>query len=416
MAETTVTKSIIRTLFWLGLIALIVGGAVAYSMREVPIKVTVTKVSRGMVTETVAAITSGTVTAPSAAKVAAGGIGTVSAVHVKEGDVVAEGAPLLELAHAELDAQVELAKANLKVGESRVSQARIAAQTAKEVADIELRRASSALELAQSDFNRIKALTEKQAISQSDYDKASLALKSAHDARAAAEAGQRQALLHEEDLHIAEVNIEQLNAALAAAEAMRDKAFVRAPFAGVVAKIITQLGEAVVMGMPVVYMVQSEGSYIEAPFDEANLESLKVGQPAEIEIDSMPGKVFKGTLTYISPVVTMAEQLSRSLLCKISIDESMDKFRPGMSADVTIITDKKDDVPFVPTEALVRDRYALVVEGDRIAQREVNTGIGNWDQREILGGLAVGDTIVTSISIKGLKDKSRVEVVEALED
>ena len=416
MAETTVTKSIIRTLFWLGLIALIAGGAVAYSMREVPIKVTVTKVSRGMVTETVAAITSGTVTAPSAAKVAAGSIGTVSAVHVREGDVVAEGAPLLELAHAELDAQVLLAKANLKVGESRVSQARIAAQTAKEVADIELRRASSALELAQADFNRIKALTEKQAISQSDYDKASLALKSAHDARAAAEAGQRQALLHEEDLHIAEVNIEQLNAALTAAEAMRDKAFVRAPFAGVVAKIITQLGEAVVMGMPVVYMVQSEGSYIEAPFDEANLESLKAGQPAEIEIDSMPGKVFKGTLTYISPVVTMAEQLSRSLLCKISIDEGMDKFRPGMSADVTIITDKKEDVPFVPTEALVRDRYALVVEGDRIAQREVNTGIGNWDQREILGGLAVGDTIVTSISIKGLKDKSRVEVVEALED
>ncbi len=416
MAEASVTKKILGTLFWLALTALIVGGGAAYSMREIPLKVTVTKVTRGMVTETVASITSGTVVAPNAAKVAAGGIGTVSAVHVKEGDIVAEGAPLLELAHAELDAQVELAKANMKVGESRVSQARIAAQIAKEVADIELRRANSALELAQADFNRVKALTEKQAISQSDYDKASLGLKTAHDAKAAAEAGQRQALLHDEDLRIAEANIEQLNAAMTAAVAVRDKAFVRAPFAGVVAKIICQLGEAVVMGMPVVYMVQSEGSHIEAPFDEANLESLKIGQPAQIEIDSMPGKVFKGTLTYISPVVTIAEQLSRSLLCKVSIDEGIEKFRPGMSADVTIITDKKEDVPFVPSEALVRDRYAYVIDGDRAVQHDVKTGIGNWDQREILDGLKVGDMIITSISLKGLKGGSKIQVVEALED
>ncbi len=416
MAEASVTRKIIGTLFWLGLAGLAIGGGVAYSMREIPLKVTVTKVTRGMVTETVAAITSGTVTAPNAAKVAAGGIGTVSAVHVKEGDAVAEGAPLLELAHAELDAQVELAKANLKVGESRVSQVRAGAQIAREVADIELRRANSALELAQADFSRVKALTERQAISQSDYDKASLALKTAHDAKSAAEAGQRQALLHDEDLRIAEANIEQLNAAMAAAEAMREKAFVRAPFAGVVAKIITQLGEAVVMGMPVVYMVQSEGSYIEAPFDEANLETLKIGQPAEIEIDSMPGKVFKGTLTYISPVVTVMEQLSRSLICKVSIDEGMDKFRPGMSADVTIITDKKDDVPFVPTEALVRDTFAYAVEGGRAVQRDVKAGIGNWDQREILGGLREGDTIITSISLKGLTNGSKVEVVEALDE
>jgi multidrug efflux pump subunit AcrA (membrane-fusion protein) len=112
----------------------------------------------------------------------------------------------------------------------------------------------------------------------------------------------------------------------------------------------------------------------------------------------------------------MAEQLSRSLLCKVSIDEGMDKFRHGMSADVTIITDKKENVPFVPSEALVRDRYAYVVENEHAVQRDVNTGIGNWDQREILGGLKEGDTIITSISIKALKDGSKVQVVEALED
>ncbi len=385
MAEKTLTGMIVRAALWLGLAAAAVAGAMAYSMREVPMKVTVATVTRGPVTETVAAITTGSVTAPLASKVSAAGVGTVSAVHVNEGDAVPEGGLLMELNHAELDAQVALAQANLSVGESRASQARIAAQTAREISEIELRRASSALEMAQSDFNRIKALTEKQAISQSDYDKASLALKTAQDARAAA-------------------------------EAMRDKAFVRAPFAGVVAKKLLQVGEAVVMGMPVAYLVQAGGAYIEAPFDEANLEALKVGQTAEIEIDSCPGRTFKGTLTYISPVVTMMEQLSRSLLCKISIDEGAEMFRPGMSADVTIITDRKEDVPFVPSEALVRDKYAFVVRDGRAEQREVETGIGNWDQREILGGLAVGDTIITSISVKGLADGSKIEIVEALDD
>lgn len=412
MAEKTLTGMIVRAALWLGLAAAAVAGAMAYSMREVPMKVTVATVTRGPVTETVAAITTGSVTAPLASKVSAAGVGTVSAVHVNEGDAVPEGGLLMELNHAELDAQVALAQANLSVGESRASQARIAAQTAREISEIELRRASSALEMAQSDFNRIKALTEKQAISQSDYDKASLALKTAQDARAAAEAGQREALVRDEDVRIAAANIEQLKAALTAAEAMRDKAFVRAPFAGVVAKKLLQVGEAVVMG----YLVQAGGAYIEAPFDEANLEALKVGQTAEIEIDSCPGRTFKGTLTYISPVVTMMEQLSRSLLCKISIDEGAEMFRPGMSADVTIITDRKEDVPFVPSEALVRDKYAFVVRDGRAEQREVETGIGNWDQREILGGLAVGDTIITSISVKGLADGSKIEIVEALDD
>ncbi len=416
MAEKTLTGMIVRAALWLGLAAAAVAGAMAYSMREVPMKVTVATVTRGPVTETVAAITTGSVTAPLASKVSAAGVGTVSAVHVNEGDAVPEGGLLMELNHAELDAQVALAQANLSVGESRASQARIAAQTAREISEIELRRASSALEMAQSDFNRIKALTEKQAISQSDYDKASLALKTAQDARAAAEAGQREALVRDEDVRIAAANIEQLKAALTAAEAMRDKAFVRAPFAGVVAKKLLQVGEAVVMGMPVAYLVQAGGAYIEAPFDEANLEALKVGQTAEIEIDSCPGRTFKGTLTYISPVVTMMEQLSRSLLCKISIDEGAEMFRPGMSADVTIITDRKEDVPFVPSEALVRDKYAFVVRDGRAEQREVETGIGNWDQREILGGLAVGDTIITSISVKGLADGSKIEIVEALDD
>ena len=57
--------------------------------------------------------------------------------------------------------------------------------------------------------------------------------------------------------------MEQLEAALTVARATRDKAFVRAPFAGIVAKVLPEVGEAVAMGMPLVQLVQERDCYVE---------------------------------------------------------------------------------------------------------------------------------------------------------
>lgn len=247
-------------IFRLVLLLALAGGAGAgayyYTMREKPVEVTVARVERGLVTETVASITSGTVVSPLSSKVAAGTLGTVGAVHVKDGDRVEEGMVMVEINHEELDAQVELARANLKVAETRLEQARIAARTARDAGGIRLRQAVAALEQGEADHQRVKALAERQAVSASDLERASLALKTAREGKAAAEVGLAEAALRDEDIKTAEASIEQLRVAIGAAEAARNRAFVKAPFRGVVAKLLTQVGEAVVMGMPLLFLVQ----------------------------------------------------------------------------------------------------------------------------------------------------------------
>ena len=407
-------KSFARYLFWLLVLGILAGVLAWRYLQRPPLAVTADTVKRGEVIETVAAITTGVVVPTRQARVAAGMVGVVRQVHLEEGQEVKAGDLLVELDHAELDAQLALAEANLEVGRTRLAQAEEGARTARDVADIEIRRTATALEQAEVDYNRVKELYDKSVISRSDYDRALLALKTARDAKAAAEAGRREADVKAKEVDVARVSVTQLEAARDAAAAVREKAFVRAPFDGVVAKVLVHAGESVVMGMPLVYLVDPSDFRIEAPFDEANLAALKVGQEAIIQADSYPGRTFRGILDFIAPAVVQGEQIARNLPCKIKVLESPELFMPGMSADVLIITERRSDTLYVPSESLVRDEYAYVVQNGVARRREVKVGVGNIETREILEGLAEGETIITSLSVKGLQEGAAVQVVKEL--
>jgi multidrug efflux pump subunit AcrA (membrane-fusion protein) len=117
---------------------------------------------------------------------------------------------------------------------------------------------------------------------------------------------------------------------------------------------------------------------------------------------------------FISPVVSLNPDLSRTLTVKIRAKEGIEKFVAGMSADVVILVDEKEAVLFVPTEALVRDQYVYVIEQGRAAKREITRGISNWSRTEILEGVREGETLITSVSLKELQPDIKVRVVEEL--
>ena len=401
--------------FWVMVVGAAAGAFYYYATRETVYKVTATQVARGMVEKTVSAISSGTVMPGIQSRIAAASLGVISKVHVKEGDRVQEGDLLFELGHEELDAQVTLTEANLRVGESRVEQVKIGAKIADEVSAAQLSQAQAQLDAAKADFERIKSLADRRAVSQSDFDKVSLAYRVAREMLATAEAGRKELEVRQEEVRAAETGLQQLDAALTVARALREKAFVRSPFAGVVAKIMFEVGEAVALGLPLAVLVQEQDRYISAPFDEANIKEMFVGQKARITLDAYPEQVFDGELTYIAPVVTIVKDLSRMLDVKVRIISDPEKFMPGMSADVTLISDKKEDTLYVPTESLVRDEFAYVIENGRAWRREVKLGIGNWERREILEGLREGETLVTSVNIKGLLDGVPLQVVDELD-
>ncbi len=384
--------------------------------QEDVIEVTAKIVERGNVEQTISAISAGTVKPKQESMVASGLLGKVALIVVNEGDRVQTGDVLLELDHRDLDAQVLLAKANLEAGKSRLQQVQMGAKIGGELARTRVSQANAQLDLAQTDFNRLKALADRKAISQSEFDKASLALRVAQEGHAAALASQQEDGVREEEIASAQSVIEQLEAAVQVAEETREKAIVRAPFDGVVAKIHVKVGEAIALGMPLLKMVDDSEYYVKAPFDEANAALIQVGQIARINVDAYRGTDFPGKVEFISPIVSQNLDLSRTLDIDVLIEDGQDKFVAGMSADVILVAEKKQNVLYVPSEALIREQKAFIIEDGRIVEREVKVGIGNMLTKEVLSGLEEGELLVTSVTVKGLKTGARVTVVDELKD
>lgn len=404
-----------RILGWLIVLGLLAAAPAYLLLRESTLEVTAERLERGRVEQTITAIASGTVMPAYDSLVAAASMGTVMVVHKKDGDVVQKGEPLVELRHTELDAQVRLAEANLQAGHSRLEQAKIAATISREVAETNVARAQAQFDQSKKDFERIRALADQKSISQDAFDKAALAMRVAQETLAAAIASQRENEVRAEEVKMAESNIKQLEAALAVATATRDNAIVTAPFSGVIAKIHRDLGEAVTVGMPLLQLVDQTECYVEAPFDEANAAQIRTGQKVRINLDAYRGTDFYGTVDYISPVVSINPDLSRTLNVRVHVDEGTEKFIAGMSADVIIIVEEKDDTLYAPTESLIRQEFAYVVENGRARRREVKTGIGNWNTTEVLEGLREGELLITSVSLSDLADGARVKVVNKVE-
>lgn len=405
---------ILKALGWLILLGAAAAAVAWYLGRETPVAVTTRTVELGRVEQTISAISSGMVRPAAEAKVAAGMMGRVQKVHVREGQRVSAGDLLVEMEHDDLDAQVRLAEANLRTGETRLAQIRIAASIQEQVMGSQFNQAAAQLEQAEKDFARLESLFAQEAIPRSEFEQASMALRVAREGRAAAAAGTRESLVRAEEIRAAETALEQLEAALAAARSARERAFVRAPFDGTIAKIFLEQSEAVAMGLPLLLLVQQDPPEIVAPFDEASLGALRPGLPARIEIDAFPDRTFAGEISYVAPIVAVNEDFSRTLEVRVAILEEPDRFVPGMSADITVIADSKEDVIYAPTETLIRDAFVYVIEDGRAVRRPVTTGLGNWETREILDGLREGETQITSVNLRELTDGARVQPVDDL--
>lgn len=404
-----------RILVGLVVVVALATPAAYYSVHEEPLDVTATTVERQRVEQTITAIASGTVMAKQDSRIAAAYMGTVAEVHVEVGDAVNKGDLLVELGHGDLDAQVTLAKANVNAARSMLEKAKLAAGVNREINTTRVVQAEAQLRSAEQDLKRATELLKQEAMPQSQFQQLRLAVDVARENFAAAKASEGEHQIRLEEIKSAKANVEQLEAALEVAEAMREKAFVRAPFDGVVGQLFLDIGESVSPGMPVLQLVNKANLYVEAPFDESNASLVKPGQPARIGIDAYRDQEFEGVVAHVSPVVAVRPDMSRVLMVRVNIEEDVEKFVVGMSADITVISDVHDSVIACPSEALVREEYAYVIENGRAVRRDIEVGIGNWYSREIVSGLSEGDTLITSIGLRELADGRRVNVVEALE-
>ncbi len=379
-----------KILGWLIVIG-VAGGAVAhFTTRVSVIEVTADRIKRGHVETTITAISSGTIRTKTDVMLVAEHLGKVVEVHVADGERVTKDQILIELAHAELDAHVALAEANVRAAEARLEQAKLGAAIYEDLSESRVNQSSAQRRQAQEDYERLKALAEKQIIPQMEVDRLGLALDVARESEVGARASARESTVREQEIASAEAFLDQVKASLDLAVSARDKAYVRASFDGVVADVIVDPGAGVAHGVPVVHMIDDSSIYVEAPFDEANASQITTGLMARITVDTYRGEAFFGFVEYIPPVVAINMDLSRTLNVKVRLDGDNDKLIAGMSADVVLLVEQKDDVLYIPAENLVQQKYAFVIEDGIAVQRDVELGIGNWFSYEVLSGLEEG--------------------------
>jgi len=121
------------------------------------------------------------------------------------------------------------------------------------------------------------------------------------------------------------------------------------------------------------------------------------GQPAEVRLGYLPGRVWEGEVEFVYPTI---DPKTRTLQARLRFDNPDEALKPNMYATVNIYAGPKRDVLSVPREALIKtgsEQRVIVALGDgKFKPRKVTSGMESGDFVEITGGLSEGDRVVTS--------------------
>ncbi|HET7705689.1 MAG TPA: efflux RND transporter periplasmic adaptor subunit [Thermoanaerobaculia bacterium] len=343
--------------------------------RPDPVPVVLGTVDRGRVERSVANTRAGTVNACRRAKLAPQAGGQIAALPVREGDRVRAGEVLLELWSEDSAAQTRVT----------VEQARGAVLRAEEVCE--------SWSVAARDADRARKLHRDGLLPFDQLDRAESAAKTLRSACEGARS-----------------DVQRSQAAVAAARATQKRTVLRAPFAGVVARITGEVGEFTtpsppgIPTPPAVDLIDDSCLYVTAPIDEVDVARVRVEQRASITIDAIPGRRFPGRVRRVAPYVVDFEKQARTVDVEVEFlnPEDVKGLLVGYSADAEIILDVRENALRVPTHALLEGNRVLVLNDDIVHERKLQTGIANWQFTEVVSGLREGEKVIVSVERKGV--------------
>jgi HlyD family secretion protein len=411
----------------------------------------ITKVATGkVVKEDLVSTVSGTgqIKPKTYVNVGATSFGRITHLYVKEGDHVKMGAILAKVESVQPEATVAAQQAAISSSRTDIN----SFVAAENTASANIAQAHADLQQKKLDFDRAEALYKDQLIAKQDYD----AKKAAYDV-ASATLQQREAALVQARAQT-ESQRGHLNQAMASQRAnfdALDKTISRAPFDGLVTNVPVREGETVVVGIQnaqgSTLMTLADMSVItaEVKVDETDIVNMSLGQPADVTVDALPGRTFKGHVTEVGDQAllrttgiatsqsTTGTEEAKDFKVVVTLDNvsgaTLDDLRPGLSTTAKITVAKKPDVLTIPIQALVeRDPVAekdlaahqgkpataansvppsgtpakpVLTQGVYILSSTsgkvratfvpVTTGITGATEIEILSGLKQGDEIVT---------------------
>jgi HlyD family secretion protein len=324
-------------------------------------KVLTAKVAR----EDLSSLVSGTgqITPKTYVNLGATAMGRVTHLYVKEGERVTRGETVATIENVQQEASVNGQQAAISAAKTDISSYVAAEKTAE--ANVE--HAQADLEQKKLDWDRAQALYKDGIMAKQDYD----AKKAAYDldvaSLAQAVAGVNQAKANTES---ARGHLQTQVANLNADQDLLDRTIAVAPFEGIVTNEPVREGETVVEGIQ-----NTEGSTLmtladmsvvtaEVKVDETDIVNVLMGEQADVTVDALPGKVFKGTVTLVgdqallrSTGIATSQSVSGTEEAKdfkvvVTLTTPTTDLRPGLSCTAKITTAHKENVLSLPIQAL----------------------------------------------------------------
>src|SRR5665213_873243 len=290
-------------------------------------------------------------------------MGRVTHLLVKEGDHVKKGQTVATIENVQQQANVAGQQATISAAKTDISSYTAAEKTA----EANVQHAQADLEQKKLDWTRAQGLYKDGIMAKQDFD----AKKAAYDTDVAsvaqAVAGVNQAKAQTES---ARGHMQTQVATLRFNQDLLDRTVAIAPFDGVVTNEPIREGETVVEGIQ-----NAEGSTLmtladmsvitaEVKVDETDIVNVKIGQPAEVTVDALPGKTFKGHVTLVGDQAllrstgvatsqsTTGTEEAKDFKVVVTLDSPSDELRPGLSCTAKVTTAHKTSVLSLPIQAL----------------------------------------------------------------
>src|SRR5690554_3776946 len=412
-----------KTLIWISvgvvlLLVLLIGGKKAgwYGKSSNFKEVEIAKIEPIDIIETVAA--TGKIQPETELALSSEVSGEIIELPLREGQVVEKGDLLVKINPDLIQAAVSQSQAGLQNVRAQLAQAEASENNAR------------------LNFDRNKILFEKGVISKSEWDKS----VADYDM---AKANKKAAYY---SVQSAAANVKQSVDNLS-------RTTIYSPMSGTISKLSVELGERVVgtaqmAGTEIVRVANLQNMEVEVDVNENDIVKVALADSAIVEVDAYLKREFKGLVTAIANSAENALSADQVTNFKVKIKilpesykdltegkpESYSPFRPGMTATVDIITNKKESVIGVPISSIVvktdtsdtrkpktnevnsnteKFEAVYVKEGDQAKLRVVKTGIQDESNIEILSGLKEGETVITgpyTTVTKLLKQGDKVEV------
>ena len=391
--------------------------------------------------------------------ITAQGFGRITDILVKEGDHIQKGDRLLLQENVQANADVQAQAATINSNESGVQ----AAGASYKATQADLIQQEANLEKAKLDYDRGQGLFKDGLIPKQDFDQR----KTAYDAAvAAADSTRARVQAQKAQLEQMRSQLDQSKAVLVRTKDVLQKTTYVSPINGIVSYLPVRVGEYVVPGIQNAngsfLMTLSDMSVVtsEVKVDETDIVNVRNGQVADVTIDAIPGKTFKGKVTEIgsqavlrssglaTTQTTTSNQEAKDFKVVVTIENPPDNLRPGLSTTARIKTAEKKVVIAIPIQALaVRSRKDLeaaarggdknssvtlaapppittgdpkkdevqgvfVVNGKKANFHPVETGISGVTDIEISKGLQPGDEIVVGSykALRTLKPEAPIKV------